>query len=121
MGEFTHVTALLPNLRLNRFNCVTRRGDASGELPGKHRQIIQVVPCGKRVLPGNTELPGNFRQRRALIIGCMAEPSVNIVPNDTQKWDFGAIFLQEYLNRIRISIILRDEAKWRIGILVNGG
>src|SRR4051812_35451220 len=104
-----HIPLLAPYALFNDRNRIFWGHEAAGEALAQHGKIIQVIAGSESVLPGNAELPGNFGQRRALIISGMAEPGVNIIPNDGQKRNFGAIFLEEYLNRIRISIILGDQ------------
>src|SRR5256885_10996126 len=66
-----------------------------------------------------TQPVSEFSQSRAFIVGGMAESGINIVTHDGQVRDAAAILVEIFVNDIRIAIIPRDQAKRRVGVLVN--
>src|SRR4051794_11629214 len=78
-----------------------------------------MVASGERMLSGNPELPGHFGESGAFVVGSMAEPGVDIVPDYREKWNFGAVFLKKCLDGISITVILRYQTEGRIRVFIN--
>ena len=67
------------------------------------------------------ELAGDFRQRRALAVGRVAEARIHVVAHHRQVWHGLAVVLQVRLDVVRVRVRARDEAEGRIGVRIHGG
>ena len=66
-------------------------------------------------------LPGDFRQRRSLVKGIVAEARIDVIADQGQMRHLAAVVAQEVVYDSGLLVATGDQAKGRINILVDGG
>jgi hypothetical protein len=74
----------------------------------KHWQIVEVITGGENTAAIDLQHPTQFGQRRSLVICNMAEPGINIVPDNHKAFDAAGIIVEILVNRIRIAMVACD-------------
>ena len=110
LSQRTYKATLLPNRGDNTGHAIGQRGDAAGELPFQHRQIVQMVAHREHLRAIQPKRPGNFRKRGSLVVCLVTEPCINIVPHHRQSGHFFAIIFQPGVDFIHVGIVFGDDA-----------